>query len=57
MNYTTNVEIILAELDAMKIAMWNFHADYLKDNQWYDEILGRDILLELKIELCLSKYS
>ena len=34
--------------------MWNFHVDYLQGNHRYDMILGRDILSELKIDLCFS---
>ena len=53
MRYTTNVDTILPELYATKIAKWNFHVDDSQNKHRYDIILGRDILSELNIYLRL----
>ena len=35
---------------------WSFHVDDLKKYSWYEMIIGRDLLLELKFDLCFSNY-
>ena len=52
--HTTNVELVLPELDATKIVKWNFHVDDSQKTSRYDMITGQDLLLELKLNLCFS---
>ena len=52
--HKTNVELVLPELDATKSMTWNFHMDDSQKNSRYDMIMGRDLLLELKLDLCFS---
>ena len=47
------MELVLPELDVKKSGTWNFHEDDLQKNSRYDMIIGRDLLLELKLDLCL----
>ena len=35
----------------------DFHVDDLQNNSMYDMIIGRDLLLELMLDLCLSDYT
>ena len=44
----------MPELDAKKSVTLDFHVDDLRFNHRYDMILGRDMLSELKLDLCLS---
>ena len=55
--YKTNVELVLTELDATKRMKWIFHVDDLQKHSRYDMIIGRDLLLELKLYLCFSDYA
>ena len=48
-----NVELVLPELDAKKSVTWNFYMDDSQKNSRYDMIIGRDLLLELTLDLCL----
>ena len=45
---------MLPELDATKNVTWNFYVDESQKNSPYDMIIGHDLLLELKLDLCLS---
>ena len=36
---------------------WSFHVDDLQKNSRYDMIIGRDLFLELKLDLCFSDYT
>ena len=55
--HKTNVELVLPKLDATKSVAWIFHVDDLQKNSRYDMIIGRDLLLKLKLDLCLSDYN
>ena len=55
--YKTNVELVLPELDATKSVTWSFHVGELQKNSQYDMIIGRYLLLELKLDLCFSSYT
>ena len=55
--YTKNVELVIPELDATKSMTWTFHVYYLQKNPRYDMIIGKDLLLELKLDLCLSGFT
>ena len=35
---------------------WSFHMDDLQKNSGYDMIMGQDLLLEIRLDLCFSKY-
>ena len=54
--YTKNVELVIPELDATKSVTWSFHVDDSQKNSRYDMIIGRYLLLELKLDLCFSDY-
>ena len=54
--HKTNVELVWPELDATKSMTWSFHVDDSQKNSRYDMKIGRDLLLELKLDLCLSDY-
>ena len=47
---------MIPELGAKKSVTWNFYMDDLQENSRYDMIIGRDLLLELKLDLCFSDY-
>ena len=51
------MELVLTELDMMKSVTWSFHVDDSQKNSRYDMIIGQDLLLELKLDLCLSDYT
>ena len=36
---------------------WRFHVDDLQKNSRYDMIIGRDLLLELKLDLYFSNFT
>ena len=36
---------------------WSFHVDELQKNSRYDMIIGWNLLLELKLDLCFSDYT
>ena len=46
------MELVLPELHATNRMTWNFHVDDLQKHSRYDMIMGRDLLLELKLDLC-----
>ena len=48
------MKLVLPELDATKIVTWNFQVDDLQKTSRYDMIIGRYLLLELKLDLCVS---
>ena len=50
------MKLVLPELDATKIVTWNFQVDDLQKTSRYDMIIGRYLLLELKLDLCVSIY-
>ena len=45
------MELVLPELDATKSVTWSFHVDDSQKNLHDDIIIGRDLLLELKLDL------
>ena len=51
------MELVLPESDATKSVTWNFHVDDSQKNSRHDIIIGRDLLLELKLDLCLHDYN
>ena len=53
-NYTSNVEIVLPNIDAMKIVMLNFHMDDPQCTHRYNIILGFNKLSKLNKDLCFS---
>ena len=55
--YLKNVELVLSELDATKSVTWSFHVDDSRKISRYDMILGQDLFLEIKLDLCLSGYT
>ena len=55
--YKINVELVLPELDATKSVMWSFHVDDSQKNSRYGMIIGKYLLLELKLDLCFSNYT
>ena len=46
--------LVFPELDVTKSVTWSFHVDDLQKNSGYDMIIGQDLLLELKLDLCYS---
>ena len=54
--HTTNIEILLATLDARKSATWKFHVDDSQKYARYDMIIGRYLLSELQIDLQFSHF-
>ena len=48
------MELVLPKLDATKSVTLNFHVDDLQKNSRFDMIIGRDVLLELNLDLCFS---
>ena len=36
---------------------WSFHEFFLQKNLRYDLIIGQDLLLEFKLDLCFSDYT
>ena len=55
--YKTNIKLVLPELDATKSIVWVLHVDDSQKYLWYDMIIGRDLLLELKLDLRFSNYT
>ena len=53
----TNMELILPELYATKSMTWSFHMGESQRNSRYDMIIGRELLLELKLDLCFFNYT
>ena len=51
------MELVLPELHATNSMTWNFHVDDLQKHSRYDMIMGRDLLLELKLDLCFSNFT
>ena len=43
---------LLPKLDATKSMTWNFHMDDSQKHSRYEMIIGQDLLLELKLDLC-----
>ena len=54
--YKTNVELVPPELDATRIVTWSFQVDDSQKKSRYYMIIGQDLLLELKLDLCFSYY-
>ena len=52
--HKTNVELVSPELDAKKSMECIFLMDSSQNSSRYDMIIGRDLLLELKLDLCFS---
>ena len=55
--YKTNVEFVLPELDVTKSLTWSFHVNDSQKKSRYDMIIGQDLLLEIKLDLCFSDYT
>ena len=53
-NYTSDVEIVLPELNATNSVAWDFDVDESEVNYGYNMIRVRDILSKIKIDLLLS---
>ena len=51
------MELVLPELDATKSVTWNFYVDESQKNSRYVMIIGRDVLLERKLDLCFSDFT
>ena len=47
---TVNVDFCLPEFSATKFMMWKWHVDKSTDGR-YDMILGRDLLIELGLDI------
>ena len=54
--HKTNVELVSPELDAKKSMECIFLMDSSQNSSRYDMIIGRDLLLELKLYLRFSDY-
>ena len=52
--YKPNVKLVLPELDATKSVAWRFRVEDSKKYSRYEMIIGRDLLLKLKLDLCFS---
>ena len=55
--HKTNVELVLPELDVTKSVTWVFHVNDSQKKFRYDMILGWELLLEPKLDLCFSNYT